>query len=104
LRKVGLFDRVLDQAGLVPAYPADQDALLSAIREIKAKGPTDQTRAALVRASSDLMDQGARVQIIACTEFSLIADATAPGAQAFDTLDVLTTAICAFATAPDPAA
>ena len=101
LRQIGLYDRALAQAGLTPAYPPDQDALLAAIRQIKATGPTAATRATLIRASSDLLELGARVQIIACTEFSLIADATAPGAQAFDTLDVLTAAICTFATGPD---
>ena len=35
--------------------------------------------------------------MIACTEFSLLADATADGAIAFDTLDVLVAAIKAFA-------
>ena len=34
--------------------------------------------------------------MVACTEFSLIADAVADGVTAFDTLDVLVEAIVAF--------
>ena len=45
------------------------------------------------------MAKGAEVQLIACTEFSLIADAVAPGARAIDTLDVLVNEIVGFARA-----
>ena len=48
-------------------------------------------------ASQDLLQRGAKVQMIACTEFSLIADAVAEGATAFDTLDRLVKEIIAFA-------
>ena len=44
------------------------------------------------------MQRGAKVQMIACTEFSLLADATADGVTSFDTLDVLVAAIRDFAT------
>jgi aspartate racemase len=100
VRKVGLFDGPLAEAGLTPVYPGDEAALLAAIRGIKAEGPGMAERAALGRASAELLERGARVQMIACTEFSLIPGAVADGALAFDTLDVLTGAIVAFARGP----
>lgn len=90
LQKVGVFDDALPGA----LYPRDPGPLLEAIRDIKAHGPTDAARAALRTASQDLTAQGADTQIIACTEFSLIADVIA--APSIDTVDILTDAIVAF--------
>jgi len=92
VKMVGLFDGM----GGGTCYPADQDALLAAIRDIKKNGATGTARAALRAASGDLLSQGARVQLVACSEFSLIADAVAPGAEVIDTLDVLADAAVAF--------
>jgi aspartate racemase len=83
-------------AGLIPLYAADEAATLAAIRDIKANGPTEAARAALGAASQDLLARGGRVQMVACTEFSLIADAVAEGVTAFDTLDALVAEIVAF--------
>jgi aspartate racemase len=96
VRRVGLFDAPLIDASLRPVYAPDDAALLAAIRRIKAHGPDDTARATLRAASAALLAQGARVQMIACTEFSLIAEAVAPEVTAFDTLDCLTDAIIAF--------
>jgi aspartate racemase len=96
VRRVGLFDGPMAAAGLAPLYAADEVATLGAIRSIKAKGPTRESRAALRAASADLLARGARVQMVACTEFSLIADAVADGVTAFDTLDLLVAEIVAF--------
>jgi aspartate racemase len=72
VRRVGLFDGPMAAAGLVPRYAADEEATLGAIRAIKAHGPTEAARGALAAASADLLARGARVQMVACTEFSLI--------------------------------
>jgi aspartate racemase len=96
VRRVGLFDGPMAAAGLTPLYAADEEATLGAIRAIKANGPTAAARAALRAASEELLARGARVQMVACTEFSLIADAVAEGTTAFDTLDVLVEAIVSF--------
>lgn len=98
VRRIGLFEPAFAQAGLIPVYAADEDAMLTNIRRIKAQGATPEAQAALARASADLCAQGARVQMIACTEFSLISHAVDPQAQSFDTLDQLVSAIIAFAT------
>jgi aspartate racemase len=95
--QVGLFDRALAAEALQVVHPEDGAALLAAIRAIKAKGPDDGSRKTLRQASAQLLDRGAAVQLIACTEFSLIADAIAPGARGIDTLDVLVAEIVGFA-------
>ena len=94
--QVGLFDRALGALGLEVIHPADSAAMLGAIRGIKADGPNEAARAALLAASRALFEKGAGVQLIACTEFSLIAEAVAPGVRAIDTLDVLVAEIVAF--------
>jgi aspartate racemase len=96
VRRVGLFDGPMAAAGLKPLYAADEDTTLRAIRSIKANGPTDAARVALKAASAELLSRGAHVQMVACTEFSLIADAVAEGVTAFDTLDALVDEIVAF--------
>jgi aspartate racemase len=96
VRRVGLFDRPMAAAGLTPLYAADEAATLGAIRSIKGRGPTDAARETMKAASDELLSRGARVQMVACTEFSLIAEAVAAGVTAFDTLDVLVEEIVAF--------
>ncbi len=97
VRKVGLFDAALAAEGLVAVYPEDEAAMLAAIRKIKAEGPDTGARVPLAAASADLQARGAHVQMIACTEFSLIADAASGNAHVFDTLDVLVEGIVDFA-------
>jgi len=97
VRKVGLFDGALAQRGLTAIYATDETAMLAAIRQIKANGPQPEARQTLQVASKDLADRGASVQLVACTEFSLIAASVAQGVLAFDTLDVLVRAIKEFA-------
>ena len=72
--------------------------MLGALRQINSGGPGPEARAVLRDASDGLLRRGASVQMIACTEFSLVTDATATDAVAFDTLDVLVDAIRDFAT------
>ncbi len=71
--------------------------MLAAIRTIKAAGPTPAARATLAAASAELFAAGVTVQMIACTEFSLLPGVAAKGAADFDTLDILVEGIVAFA-------
>ena len=96
VRRVGLFDAALCAAGLTAIYASDDDAMLDAIRRIKATGVNTQSRDTLHHASVSLLAGGAKVQMIACTEFSLIANDCVDAATTFDTLDVLVEAICEF--------
>ncbi len=96
LQQVGVFDVAIAAGGCVAAYPEDQGTLLDAIREIKANGATPLVRDKLVLASHNLLWQGAQVQLVACTEFSLLERAMDPGAIKIDALDVLVQAIVGF--------
>jgi aspartate racemase len=102
VRQVGLFDAVCAKAGLTACYASDETAMLAAIRAIKAEGATEAARTTLRHASTALLAEGAKVQMIACTEFSIIADSVAPEATVFDTLDQLVKAVVSFATSADP--
>jgi len=97
VRRIGLFDATFGAVGLVPVYCSDETATLAIIRGIKARGPSDSARTGLAAASVALTDQGAAVQMIACTEFSLIAEVLSPAIRCFDTLDCLVEGIIAFA-------
>jgi aspartate racemase len=102
VRLTGLFDRAFAGSGVNVMYAPDDDAVLAVSRRIKADGPVPQARDGLARASRDLRARGAQVQMIACTEFSLIADAVDDTTIRFDTLDILTAAVIAFATTSEP--
>ena len=97
VRKVGLFDAALSLRGLRAVYAPDEAAMLAAIRQIKADGPRPEARRALRAASAALAAQGATVQMIACTEFSLIAEAVDKTAATFDSMDCIVQAIVTFA-------
>lgn len=95
-RKIKLFDAPFAERELQLIWPRDQAAMLSAVQRIKARGPDAAARTALRAASQDLLAQGAVAQMIACSEFSLAAEAVAPEAEVFDTVDRLTAATIAF--------
>lgn len=97
VRKIGLFDAAFARVGLEAVYPADEAAMLGAIRQIKSVGPGAESAGVLRNASQELLQAGARVQLIACTEFSLLTGTSAGGVTAFDTLNVLVDEIIAFA-------
>lgn len=96
LQQSGIFDAAIGARGGTVVYPEDQGVLLDAIREIKATGPTPSVRDKVVVASHNLLWQGAQVQLVACTEFSLLKRAMDPGAFKIDALDVLVKEIVEF--------
>jgi len=96
LQETGIFDAAVAAAGGKAVYPDDQGMLLDAIREIKTRGVNPYVRDKLVLASHNLLWQGAQVQLVACTEFSLLERAMDPGAIKIDALDVLVQAIVEF--------
>lgn len=102
VRRIGLFEPALARHGLTALYAQDEAAMLTAIRQLKSQGPQPEARRILLDASAALLDRGATVQMIACTEFSLIAKAVTAQATVFDTLDRLAEAIVQFATTRGP--
>ncbi len=103
MRKTGMFDAALARRGLTALWPADEGKMLAAIRVIKARGPCDEARTIMREASGELAARGATMLLIACTEFSLIADSVVSSVMAIDTLDVLVDAIKAFSLTPTKA-
>lgn len=93
LRTAGVLDAALERGRLVPRWPEQPERLLEAIRTIKADGPNPTARRILSDAAEEMLDRGATQLIVACTEFSLIADTLPCGVQTMDTIDVLTGAI-----------
>lgn len=91
LKVTGLYDKALQRLGAGALYPSRQEDLFTAIQRLKAAGPDAESRAIVARAARDLQAQGARAILVACTEFSLIAEeARIPGIDAVvDTLDLL---------------
>jgi aspartate racemase len=67
--------------------------MLQAIRLIKAQGDTPEPRRLLADAAAELAAKGAKAVLVACSEFSMIADAVPNGVVAIDTVDVLAAAI-----------
>lgn len=95
IEKAHVFTAALAARGMTAEYPTDREALLHALRLVKSKGPTATARAMLCAASESIT---AQVQLVACTEFSLIADTLPPQITRIDTLDVLARAVVAFGT------
>ena len=98
LRQAKVFEAPLAARGLAPVYAADQSALLAAIRDIKANGPSEAARTTLNRAAEEMAGAGAGVVCICCTEFSLLSNQIAAAVPLFDSLDLLVSACVAFST------
>ncbi|MDA7963961.1 amino acid racemase [Ruegeria sp.] len=93
VQRAGVFDAALNRHGLRGLWPEQPDPMLAAIRDIKANGPTQAAARMLSDAASELASKGAAHLIVACSEFSLLAqDLTAP-VPVTDTVDVLAGAI-----------
>ncbi|MGB1235250.1 MAG: aspartate/glutamate racemase family protein [Planktomarina sp.] len=98
LRKAQVFEAAVRAFGIEVVWPANDDKMLSAIKSIKANGPTPFARTILLEASHELADIGAGIHFVACSEFSIISDSVAPGMVSVDTLDLLIDAMVSFAT------
>ncbi|WP_120633471.1 aspartate/glutamate racemase family protein [Ruegeria sp. EL01] len=99
VRHTRLFEDALSARGLSVVWPADDEEMLSAIRSIKVSGPCSDARETLRIASHELVAAGVDLQIVACSEFSLIADSVAADTNVIDTIDLLVAEICKFSQA-----
>lgn len=94
VRLTGLFDKALAPYNKETLWPSDDDQMLAAIQLTKNEGPTEAAKSILQAASNELADASAMVQLIACSEFSLLSTALQNGPQrCIDTLDILVDAI-----------
>lgn len=97
VRTTRLFDEALEKLGCRLIYPADDAALLSAIRKIKRNGRDPDARSILADEANALREAGAQAIILGCTEFSLNADAVGTAVIVVDTIDALARATIGFA-------
>lgn len=94
-QQTGLFDKALDQHGLVPLYPEDTDRVLACIETIKSSGTSPDVIAEMQSIADAVINDGSDCLLIGCSEFSLLSRRLASGVPIFDALDVLTSAIIA---------
>jgi aspartate racemase len=97
LRLTGIYDRALSARGISTVYPADDATMLAAIRAIKVSSAAPQARETLARAAQELAAAGADVLLVACSEFSILADAILADLTVVDSLNVLAAAVVDFA-------
>lgn len=97
VQSTGLFDRAFAEREIATRYPNDTDGLLSAIRAIKIDSKDPAAVRTLRNAADDLAGKDVTVLVIACSEFSIIAEAIEAPLQTVDTIDVLAEAVIAFA-------
>ncbi|UOM37353.1 aspartate/glutamate racemase family protein [Acuticoccus sp. I52.16.1] len=100
-RITGIFAAAFAARGREVIHPADEAAMLGAIRAVKA-GQGERARPVLEAAAAELAGAGAAVLIVGCSEFSLLSRGLAATVPVIDTLDVLAVAAVRFALAPRP--
>lgn len=91
VRKVGLYTARLAEAGMTAIFsdaPGEQ-VILDVIRAVKARAVTDALRTAYAAVVSALVESGADVLLIACTELSVLGNPDRSGHPTIDALDVL---------------
>jgi len=91
VRRVGLYGRQLEQAGLQTIFPGQQDEalILAIIKAVKAGQLRDEHRKDYARIATSLSEGGAEALLIACTELSIMGPPAGITRPAFDTLDIL---------------
>lgn len=95
LRRVRLYEAHCAAYGASLIYPEDEETLLTLIRAVKAGRFGDAESAQLNSAASRLVDAGADVLVLGCTEFSLVAKRLAVTTPVIDSLQVLAEEIVA---------
>lgn len=98
VRQAKLFEHAFGAHGISVIWPKNDHDMLKAIRMVKADGPCNAARAILSAASQELAVEGASLQFVACSEFSLIVDSAESEAGVVDTINLLAQAIVAFST------
>ncbi|WP_299949708.1 amino acid racemase [uncultured Ruegeria sp.] len=89
----GVFDAPLQGVGLSALWPEDSGRMLTAIKMVKAQGPTPQALIILADAAAELTRNGAGLLLVACSEFSLMTQDLTMDVPVIDTVDLLAAAI-----------
>ncbi len=97
VRSTQIFDRAFNAQQLETLYPSDQNRMLNAIRLVKIDSNNATARQVLADAADELTRSGADCLLIACSEFSIIADAVPSSYSCYDSIDILAEAVIKFA-------
>jgi aspartate racemase len=86
-----LYGEPFRRRGVETIYPAaaTQDRLMTAIKTVKTGRYGRKEQSVLHQATEELIASGAEVLVIACTELSLLTEASAPSVPLYDTAQVL---------------
>lgn len=103
IKRAAVFDPAFQANGLTPLYAEDQDALLSAIRQLKRDGNDPLARETTLRMAKALYAQGADIVLVGCSEFSMLTQDIAAQMPVIDSLDVLVSATVMFSQFGDSA-
>ncbi len=97
LRRIRLYEPWLESVGIEVLYPeaSRQADLMELIRAVKADGPSSAQIAAFQAAADNLIESGAEVLLIACTELSVIAGQLSAEIYTCDAADLLAKAVVA---------
>lgn len=96
VRLTGVFDAALRSHGLEPRFPPDDGVMLTAIRAIKSGNYGSAVTATVAQEAEALLEQGADVLLIACSELSLLKNELPVHLPAVDSIDVLARKIIEF--------
>ena len=98
LRIAGVYDKALKEKQLSPIYYDDETTLRTLIERIKKQEPDEAIAKELSKITEKLINQGADIVMICCSEFSLLSEKITPQSHIFDSLDALIHACHAYAT------
>jgi aspartate racemase len=93
--QTGLYEKRFGERDVDLVYPQDelQGKLMNAIRAIKTGCYGAREKRILRSAADNMIQRGAEILIIACTELSLIADALDPEVKVYDSAQILAEAV-----------
>ena len=93
--RLKLFERPFTAKKVVVQTPADryQMGIMHAIKKIKASNYGSEVVDAIQLAADDLVDKGAEVLLVACTEISIISNQIASTVRIFDSAQILAESI-----------
>ena len=97
IKNIELYDKSYKNRNIETLYPKDQPRLLEAIRTIKSGKDEEKARQILENTSHELVQNGADILLVACSEFSIITDSIPADMFFVDTIDVLAQAVVDFA-------
>jgi aspartate racemase len=93
VKRIGLYDAALAKVAVEAVYAKNQTRIMEIIRRVKRGDSGTAARRQFADICEQLLADDCDLLLIACTEFSVIADALPSGVPSLDALDVLVESI-----------